>query len=234
MQTQTLRNAILIALAFDATPEEVQQAKDIIDRIAGGVDPAVLVHAQVNTAQPSAPVTSGSGNAIPASNVIDGVQLDAAGLPWDERIHSSGDNKLNADGTWRARRGVSPATRGQVEAQLRATLAAGAPTTPAPAPTPPAATPAPAATGMSPPMPGSNMPPMPGGGAQPDPAYTALVQFIAANTKSAANLNAKFDDAYITAILQHYGIADGSLQSLAHRLDLVPTIHQWLQHALTQ
>lgn len=34
-------------------------------------------------------------------------QLDSAGLPWDERINSGGNNRQNKDGTWKRRRGVS-------------------------------------------------------------------------------------------------------------------------------
>jgi hypothetical protein len=43
---------------------------------------------------------------------------DAVGLPWDERIHA-GSKVLNADGTWRKRRGVDDKTVAAVEAELR-------------------------------------------------------------------------------------------------------------------
>ena len=57
---------------------------------------------------PSAPAASPS----PAG-------VDSTGLPWDERIHS-GTKAKNADGTWRARRGLNnPALVKQVEAELR-------------------------------------------------------------------------------------------------------------------
>jgi hypothetical protein len=42
---------------------------------------------------------------------------DANGLPWDERIHS-GTKALNADGTWRTKRGVDKAFVAEVEAEL--------------------------------------------------------------------------------------------------------------------
>jgi hypothetical protein len=45
--------------------------------------------------------------------------LDAKGLPWDPRIHSSGDNKKNADGSWRKKRGVPETLIVEVEAELR-------------------------------------------------------------------------------------------------------------------
>jgi hypothetical protein len=89
-----------------------------------------------------------------------------------------------------------------------------------------------AAAPMPPALPGAGpMPPMPGA-ATVDPAYAALVQFIAQNTSSAANPTGKFDDAYIKAVLTHYGVADGSLQNLAHAPQLVPTIDAWLRQAL--
>lgn len=43
---------------------------------------------------------------------------DSTGLPWDERIHAS-SKALNADGTWRTKRGVDKALVAEVEAELR-------------------------------------------------------------------------------------------------------------------
>lgn len=60
-----------------------------------------------------------------------GVEVDAKGLPWDGRIHAksgAGGGVKNADGTWRAKRGVEPATVAQVEAELRGAM--GAPAAP--------------------------------------------------------------------------------------------------------
>lgn len=45
-------------------------------------------------------------------------ETDSTGLVWDERIHSS-SKALNADGTWRTKRGVDKALVAQVEAELR-------------------------------------------------------------------------------------------------------------------
>lgn len=50
------------------------------------------------------------------------VELDKAGLPWDERIHA-GSKALKADGYWKAKRGVDPELVKQVEAELRAVMA---------------------------------------------------------------------------------------------------------------
>lgn len=229
-----LRNAILIALAIDASPQEVEHAHTIIDRIygaggnAGGVDPAYLVTATV-PATTAEGVTAHGQQVTTAAPATTAVELDKTGLPWDERIHSSSkENRLNADGTWRSKRGVDARFKQQVEAQLRQTVAAPAPTTAVVTPQP-----QPLNTSASlPPMPGGNLPPMPGATVA-DPAYTALVQFIAQNTKSQANPNGKFDDNYISQVLTHYGVADGSLQNLAHRPDLVQPVSEWLHHALT-
>ena len=108
-----------------------------------------------DTAEPSAPT------------IVNGVEVDSAGLPWDRRIHSSAKSKIK-DGTWKKLRGVDDALVAQVEAELRQSMnpvapvaepvQTAAPTPPAPevaaapvaepvqaaAPTPPAPAPAPA------------------------------------------------------------------------------------------
>lgn len=69
---------------------------------------------------------------------------DKNGLPWDERIHA-GTKALNADGTWKKRRGVDDATVAAVTAELTGAAPQPEPT-PAPQPEPeptPAPTPAP-------------------------------------------------------------------------------------------
>lgn len=65
-------------------------------------------------------VTSGHGAAHAAP------ELDAEGLPWDERIHSS-NHKQSANGVWMKRRGVLPTIDAQVRAELRQTYPAPAP-----------------------------------------------------------------------------------------------------------
>lgn len=66
------------------------------------------------------PAPSNTGATAPS-----GVQVDKNGLPWDARIHAKGANGpvLNADGTWRAKRGVSPLDVAKVEAELRQVMA---------------------------------------------------------------------------------------------------------------
>ena len=113
------------------------------------------------SAAPPAQPATGAHSAAAAPTV----ELDAAGLPWDGRIHSgpADKKKKNADGTWRKKRGVDDATVEQVTAELRQVMGAPSPTpaaapnaaaspepAPAAAPTPaPAAPqPMPAAAGM--------------------------------------------------------------------------------------
>lgn len=52
--------------------------------------------------------------------------VDADGLPHDDRVHST-PPKTNADGRWRARRGVSAETVADVQAELRAAIAQAGP-----------------------------------------------------------------------------------------------------------
>lgn len=51
-------------------------------------------------------------------------ELDSAGMPWDERIHS-GSKKTNADGKWKLRKNVDENLVKQVEAENRAAAPAG-------------------------------------------------------------------------------------------------------------
>lgn len=120
------------------------------------------------TAEPQAPVPGvqysppvpapvdgeGSDPDVAPATSVDPDERDAAGLPWDGRIHSSSRARLQ-DGTWRQKRGVSDTLLAAVTAELRSRLPGGnvaATTPPAPAPqaaapvppTPPAAEPAPA------------------------------------------------------------------------------------------
>ena len=59
----------------------------------------------------STPAAASDGKTAPAG-------LDSAGMPWDERIHS-GSKSVNADGTWRYKRGGDLAERERIEAELK-------------------------------------------------------------------------------------------------------------------
>lgn len=63
------------------------------------------------------------------------VELDASGLPWDERIHA-GSKARNADKTWRQRRNLPEGLRESVEAELRTMMVVTShPTNPLPSST---------------------------------------------------------------------------------------------------
>jgi hypothetical protein len=64
------------------------------------------------------------------------IELDKAGLPWDQRIHSSTKAKVK-DGTWRQKRDLDPALKKQVEAELIGALKAPAAAAPPVAPVAP-------------------------------------------------------------------------------------------------
>lgn len=65
---------------------------------------------------------------LPPATIQPG-EVDAAGFPWDERIHSGAKSKTAAN-NWRYRKGVGQDTITAVEAELRARSAAGNPTPP--------------------------------------------------------------------------------------------------------
>ena len=98
--------------------------------------------------------------------------FDSTGLPWDERIHA-GTKAVNADGTWKKRRGVQEIQVNQVEAELRAQVgaapvAAPQPVYPQPAPMPVAAAPAVDPLTMFGPLPAAAPQPAP---VMPQPVY---------------------------------------------------------------
>jgi len=79
-------------------------------------------------------------------------EVDAEGIPWDARIHSSAKNPIaKTTGCWKLKKKVDPKLVEQVKAELKAHMQAGgaavaaAPTAQAPTP---AAPPAPAAQGV--------------------------------------------------------------------------------------
>lgn len=90
----------------------------------------------------------------PDSTVINGVEVDSAGVPWNASIHSGNKKKYGKgsgaakNGRWNWKRGTDETEREATAAQLAADLKSAAqPTAPAAAPAPaaPAAAPAPAA-----------------------------------------------------------------------------------------
>lgn len=120
-------------------PTEVDKAIDILTRFKGVAQPpnqfaapSIAVVDQSSTAPEEtqlslifptelpAPVVTAVPEVfaqfvVPTSPASD---VDAKGLPWDHRIHASSKAK-NADGSWRAKRGVDAALVASVEDELR-------------------------------------------------------------------------------------------------------------------
>ena len=136
--------------------------------------------------------TAASGQASP-------VPLDKRGLPWDHRIHSS-SKAVNADGTWRNKRGVAEDQLATVEAELRSVMAI------------------PAAAVPLPPGPSALPPPPPG-----DTAMT-FVKLMPKVTAAVAAGTVTID--HVNAVLKQYGFPH--LPALATKPDWVPKIHDEL------
>lgn len=223
-QPTMLRNAVLFALAFDATDAEIDTAIDSINRFfeRTGISPTQIA----NGAQSGPSVIAGPGSTplLPsaAAPAADGqVVKDSAGLPWDERIHSS-TKGFNTDGTWRARRNVDKGTVAKVTAELLAVVnAGGAVPTPPAAPAAPLLPPAPPAAPLLPPAP-----------AAVNTAFTDFVQFITANTRSDSNPAGRLTAEYVRATLQFLGVPNGDMQNLAHNAELCKSAHDYIVAAL--
>lgn len=71
---------------------------------------------------PPSTETPEAETATPAS-----VVLDSAGLPWDARIHAGTKTRIARTDRWKPKRSVDTALVAQVEAELKATMAAPAP-----------------------------------------------------------------------------------------------------------
>lgn len=117
--------------------------------LSAGVPPAVPAPPAI-VPPPGMPAVPNNGAATAGASTV---ELDADGLPWDSRIHSSAKNKNAGDKKWKAKRGVMPQLVASVTAELRAALSAGGNVqAPAGAPPVPPATIPPAT--LTPPPPG--------------------------------------------------------------------------------
>ena len=176
-----------------------------------------------------------------APAIVQPGEVDANGLPWDERIHSGGKTKTDA-GIWRAKKGVSSEVINAVTAELRQramTVPPAAPTpvaTPMPVPTPeptPVAAPAPVATPMPTPVPTPVATPMPVAAPVPTPEPTPVaapaMDFAAImGIISTGVASGKIDAQYLAAVANRYELGD-NIATLSGRPDLIPTIYAQLQ-----
>ena len=195
---------------------------------------------------PSAEVAGNTTLTNTTTATASGVELDANGLPWDARIHSSSKEKLVKGGGWKLKRGVDKDLVDQVETELKAALSA-----PAPAQTTTAVNEAglnpfsagnaigtvPGATSTSVGVaPTANIPtnPLPD---QANAVQTAAVSVAPPETASSDKIDtfaklmpaitkAKLDPAYVTQVVQQFGLP--SMPVLATRPDLIPVVAEAL------
>lgn len=153
-----------------------------------------------------------------------------ANVPWDERIHSKGDKRTKADGSWKLARGIDKTLVQTVEAELRAAMAVPAPNEPVAVVVSPTATPAivptveavpnvqsPVVTATVAAGSTANPSSAPVVAAQPvDTAITTLPALMAAAT-GAGKTQADMQEAAVAA-----GIASVAL--LGARPDLIPAV----------
>ena len=173
------RGYFAVQLPMDADAEQVQRAIERISRAFG------------LTATNSAPAADAQ---ITPQEIVN-AELDADGLPWDERIHA-GSKTRTQKGVWTSRRGLDEAVRDAVIAELRqmypvAEVAAPA----AAAPVAPVAEAAPVteAAPVAPVAPVISIAP-----AQLTP-YSQLVDWIAKNTGVGKSLPANWADEQFAA-----------------------------------
>lgn len=142
------------------TVEGLLDAGYLVELTEQRVKPAAAGASAVTPPAPPAPVTPGSA------------ELDADGLPWDERIHSKAAEPKAATGKWKTRKNLAPGYKEQIEAELRAASPATPPAT--------SAVPTPAATATPPAPSVAPAPPAPASGF---PAFTAwMMTHIKAGT----------------------------------------------------
>lgn len=183
--------------------------------------PAIAAGSTVAPPPPAntAPITTTPG----VASSVAGVDLDAKGLPWDNRIHA-GTKRKNADGSWTAKRGVDPALVAQVEAELRQVMGAApaaplAPAVPAPPPTAPIAPVVVSAPQVTAPPAPAVAPATPAGEIPAD----ARAQFVAlVGRASAAIQGQKVTQAEVNQCCADAGVP--ALPLLANRLDLVAQV----------
>ena len=157
------------------------------------------------------------------------VELDAADMPWDGRIHSDTKSKIG-DGTWRTRRGADPAVVAAVTAELKAAMGApAAPSVPIPPPfvasVVPSVPPVPTArvvesAGAAPTVSPSDAlmaaPPEPAAAI----AITTFPQLMMAITKGIGK--GTFTQPDVVKAIEGVGLA--SIPMLASRPDLIPAV----------
>lgn len=213
-------NPNLVTLQVDVTALATALAAALVAQGFGGntVDPTSLVDAGGCAPPVGVDVSNTDDNdSAPIEGAATGA-LDADGLPWDARIHSSSKTQT-AKGVWTKRRGVDDATVTKVTAELKAAVN---PVPPLPGMVPPAAPATPAAP--TPPTPPAPVAP---------PAYTELVKFVAANSYDAeSNPTGRITTEWLKSVLDYYQVPGSELQNLAHNPTLAKSVHDYMVTAL--
>ena len=109
-------NATELAEA-EALGKSAPSTVDVSQSTTAHVDTTVNTSIPTPTSVFGQPAQATENVANPVVLPTDSPVLDANGLLWDKRIHSS-SKELNRDGTWRRRRGVEPEYVRQVEAEF--------------------------------------------------------------------------------------------------------------------
>lgn len=124
-----------IKLELPIDPAMLRETARMLDRMADSVSGPCLpgIHEdatetrssaiptpqpKVDTLPQSEPIAEGVPSPQPEVDTLPTPDVDVRGLPWDERIHAS-SKAINADGTWRNKRGIDKALLAQVEAELQ-------------------------------------------------------------------------------------------------------------------
>lgn len=227
----TTRPPVDNAHVADGATQFTQEEIDAAAAFQGNTAEYLAVHAD----EPDAAAAFG-GTAPSPVNPYDrtGIPRDKAGIPWDERIHSS-TKGTNKDGTWSRRRNTSDATFDAVMAELKAantsrTMEAASaiiPPPPSSVPAPPTAAPAqsqvPAAPAASSSAPGAIDPASP----------TAFPDIMRKITGLQAAQKLKPDE--LTNLLTSIGANPPSVGSLMKDKSLIPILEALLDdHAAMQ
>ena len=188
-----------LAEAADVTPVQIPAPPAIIP------PPPQIQVAAVGPVhmQAASPAAAAEDEEVDVTGVV-----DADGLPWDPRIHSS-SKQLVADGTWRKRRNTAKELFAEVEAELRGLSTVDAPVD-APIPAPPPPPPPPAAVAFANPAP----PP-------PAAADNQLDLFIRGVTVKMVDRS--LDAAELHRVLAHYNVENGLL-GLKDHASLIPML----------
>lgn len=149
-------NFITVSLPLDASEDEVQTA---VDRLRGAFNVQTTTTDEI-VAQ------------ITPEDIANALELDAEGMPWDERIHSSTRSQTQK-GVWARRRNVDDKVFNTVTKELKDRYGHEAATVAAPVTSPTVTTPFIAPTVTAPVVTASVVAPTP---------YGALVDWLAKNT----------------------------------------------------